>query len=62
MLSKGIECPKHGWSFDLFTGRADRGGYKLRLWEVELRPVEADSGVDEDGKEEVWVRKKQRIG
>ncbi|KAI0548589.1 hypothetical protein F4679DRAFT_313566 [Xylaria curta] len=30
VLSAGITCPKHGWSFDLFTGRADRNNYMLR--------------------------------
>jgi nitrite reductase/ring-hydroxylating ferredoxin subunit len=57
VFSAGITCPKHGWSFDLFSGNADRGNYKLNLWEVQLRSV--------DGKEEgqeVWIRKKQRIG
>lgn len=59
-LSAGITCPKHGWSFDLFSGMGDRGAYKLKTWEVELRPVKgaSDGGVDE----EVWVRRKQRIG
>ncbi|OJJ45222.1 hypothetical protein ASPZODRAFT_99074 [Penicilliopsis zonata CBS 506.65] len=49
-LSAGITCPKHGWSFDLFSGAGDRGNYRLKVWEVQLR------------EEEVWVRKKQRIG
>ena len=60
MLSAGITCPKHGWQFDLNTGMADRGTYKLKLWEVELRPVAGHNGNDEG--QEVWVRKKQRIG
>lgn len=50
MLSAGIVCPKHGWSFDLFTGESDRGGYRLGVWEVQAR--DGESG------EEVWVRKK----
>ncbi|SMY25104.1 unnamed protein product [Zymoseptoria tritici ST99CH_1A5] len=53
VLSAGIACPKHGWTFDLFTGESDRGGYKLGVWDVEVRG------------EEVWVRrrpKKKRIG
>ncbi|KAI0025322.1 hypothetical protein F4780DRAFT_322649 [Xylariomycetidae sp. FL0641] len=70
-LSAGITCPKHGWSFDLFSGRADRSNYMLRRWEVQIRPpsgseVQRNSGVvggpaggDE---QEVWVRRKQRIG
>ena len=55
-LSAGVTCPKHDWSFDLFTGNSDRGGYKLKLWEVQMRP----SG--QDGDSEVWVRKKGRTG
>jgi nitrite reductase/ring-hydroxylating ferredoxin subunit len=64
VLSAGITCPKHMWSFDLFTGRADRGGYKLKLWEVELRSA-AEAGGDTDDnirEQEVWVRRKQRFG
>ena len=57
MLSAGITCPKHSWSFDLFSGMGDRGAYKLKTWEVEVRP-----GKGGEGGEEVWVRKKQRIG
>ncbi|KAJ6155126.1 hypothetical protein N7470_005692 [Penicillium chermesinum] len=57
-LSSGITCPKHGWSFDLFSGQGDRGNYKLKVWELELRDVRID-GNDE---QEVWVRRKQRIG
>lgn len=53
-LSAGISCPKHGWSFDLFSGQADRGTYRLKLWEVQVRGME--------GEQEVWVRKKQRMG
>lgn len=54
-LSSGITCPKHDWSFDLHTGRSDRGSYKLAVWEIQLRKSGADY-------EEVWVRRKQRIG
>ncbi|KAK0717751.1 hypothetical protein B0T26DRAFT_647570 [Lasiosphaeria miniovina] len=53
-LSAGITCPKHGWSFDLFSGMADRGSYRLKMWEVQLR--------DAGGEQEVWVRRKQRMG
>lgn len=53
VLSTGITCPKHGWTFDLHTGEADVGRYKLGLYEVELR----ENG---DGDEQVWVRKKER--
>lgn len=72
VLSAGLTCPKHGWSFDLFTGRADRGNYLLRRWEVQLRPVTkseseitASSGSTNgkaDKSQEVWVRRKQRMG
>ncbi|KAJ5128861.1 hypothetical protein N7526_007027 [Penicillium atrosanguineum] len=60
-LSSGISCPKHDWSFDLHTGRGDRGSYTLKLWEVQLRD---SSPLDESNKDdkEVWVRRKQRIG
>ncbi|KAA8648837.1 hypothetical protein EYZ11_006911 [Aspergillus tanneri] len=62
-LSAGITCPKHGWSFDIFSGQSDRGNYKLKVWEVQLRdlPTLAD-GVPESTDKEVWVRRKQRIG
>ena len=65
VLSAGITCPKHSWSFDLFTGNADRGGYKLPIWEVELRDIKAsEPGSDELHDKEVWVRRKEkkRIG
>jgi len=35
---------------------SDRGSYKLRIWEVQLRDV---AGGDD---KEVWVRRKQRMG
>ncbi|KAJ5765960.1 uncharacterized protein N7511_003576 [Penicillium nucicola] len=54
-LSTGITCPKHNWSFDIISGHADRGNYRLKVWEVQLRDCE---GTDK----EVWVRRKQRIG
>ncbi|KAL3454218.1 hypothetical protein BJX65DRAFT_263010 [Aspergillus insuetus] len=60
-LSTGITCPKHGWSFDIISGKADRGNYKLKVWEVQLRDVPGASSSDTDEKE-VWVRRKQRIG
>lgn len=34
-----MTCPKHGWSFDIFTGLGDRGNYRLNIWEVELRDL-----------------------
>ncbi|KAI1470247.1 uncharacterized protein F4812DRAFT_416768 [Daldinia caldariorum] len=65
-LSAGISCPKHGWSFDLFSGRADRANYKLGIWEVQLRPnsgTQAAAGDEKDeDDQEVWVRRKQRMG
>ncbi|GAD95159.1 Rieske [2Fe-2S] domain protein [Paecilomyces variotii No. 5] len=57
-LSTGISCPKHGWSFDIITGKADRGTYKLKVWEVQLRDATTFPNTDK----EVWVRRKQRIG
>ncbi|KAI1180521.1 hypothetical protein F4777DRAFT_573751 [Nemania sp. FL0916] len=70
VLSAGIHCPKHGWSFDLFTGTSDRNNYKLRTWEVQLRPIsnaktQIGGGADQDENDdaqEVWVRRKQRLG
>lgn len=53
MLSVGVTCPKHGWTFDLHTGEADVSRYRLGLYEVEVRE-------DGDGEEGVWVRKKER--
>ncbi|KAJ5894041.1 hypothetical protein N7495_005732 [Penicillium taxi] len=62
-LSTGVTCPKHGWSFDLFSGQADRGNYKLKIWEVQLRDSSLCSGEGaESSEQEVWVRRKQRIG
>lgn len=67
VLSAGITCPKHGWSFDMFTGTGDRGTYRLQIWEVELRDKAdkvtkaTEKDVDLPDKD-VWVRKKQRIG
>ncbi|KAK4233201.1 hypothetical protein C8A03DRAFT_39110 [Achaetomium macrosporum] len=58
VLSAALTCPKHGWSFDLFSGRSDRGNYKLKVWEVQLREMD---GTKTDDKE-VWVRRKPRIG
>lgn len=52
VLSAGITCPKHGWTFDLHTGEPDVGRYKLGLYEVEVRDGEEGEGV--------WIRKKER--
>jgi nitrite reductase/ring-hydroxylating ferredoxin subunit len=68
VLSAGITCPKHGWSFDLFTGNADRASYRLKVWEVQLRDVpglaaqDVSEGEAPPPDKEVWVRRKQRIG
>ncbi|PLN75440.1 Rieske domain-containing protein [Aspergillus taichungensis] len=62
-LSAGITCPKHGWAFDIHSGVADRGNYKLKVWEVQLRDAKSSTGGDSESPEqEVWVRRKQRIG
>ncbi|ORY67571.1 uncharacterized protein BCR38DRAFT_427503 [Pseudomassariella vexata] len=68
-LSSGLTCPKHGWSFDLFRGNGDRGNYRLAVWEVQLRPVTSNTAIactestsEDDPVEEVWVRRKQRMG
>lgn len=61
-------CPNHGWSFDLFTGMSDRGSYRLKTWEVEIRDIKETESTDINEREklstdkEVWVRRKQRIG
>ncbi|KAK2774219.1 rieske domain-containing protein [Colletotrichum kahawae] len=69
VLSTGVTCPKHSWSFDLTTGMSDRARYKLGVWEVQLRDaagsgaiVKVDDGSQETPEKEVWVRRKQRIG
>ncbi|KKK22351.1 hypothetical protein P175DRAFT_0510612 [Aspergillus ochraceoroseus IBT 24754] len=63
VLSAGITCPKHGWSFDIFSGLSDRGSYKLKVWDVQLRNSETPTDeASETTDQEVWVRRKQRIG
>ena len=62
MLSAGLTCPKHGWSFDIFSGRSDRGYYKLKVWEIQLREPASIDEKSEAGEMEVWVRRKQRMG
>ncbi|KAK1751429.1 hypothetical protein QBC47DRAFT_307884 [Echria macrotheca] len=67
VLSAGLTCPKHGWSFDLFSGRSDRGAYKLKVWETQLRDgaggvVSVLEGGDVPEGTEVWVRRKPRLG
>ncbi|KAJ6020620.1 hypothetical protein N7540_006124 [Penicillium herquei] len=62
-LSTGLTCPKHGWSFDIITGKGDRGNYNLKVWEVQLRePSESSDAAPDSDDKEVWVRRKQRIG
>ncbi|CEF88848.1 unnamed protein product [Fusarium graminearum] len=67
-LSVGVTCPKHDWSFDLFTGMSDRGSYKLKTWEVQIRDTREQDSSQADGEMEkpsnkgIWVRRKQRIG
>ncbi|TQV92727.1 hypothetical protein V2A60_009192 [Cordyceps javanica] len=68
VLSAGLTCPKHGWSFDIFTGQSDRGLYKLPVWEVQLRDIQGIpwSGTLTDGPldhgQTVWVRRRQKMG
>ncbi|KAI9902563.1 hypothetical protein N3K66_001915 [Trichothecium roseum] len=67
ILSAGLTCPKHGWSFDLFTGHGDRGNYRLAIWEVQVRDLQAslgENGTESSDKtdQEIWVRRKPRIG
>lgn len=71
VLSAGITCPKHDWSFDLITGMSDRARYKLTVWQTEVRevggktPIRPGDDLDKalDGaKKEVWVRRKPKIG
>ncbi|KAF6824863.1 rieske domain-containing protein [Colletotrichum plurivorum] len=68
VLSAGVTCPKHQWSFDLFSGMSDRARYKLGVWETQLRDVKGSQadiivdGGDSTTEQEVWVRRKQRIG
>ncbi|KAL7782203.1 hypothetical protein V8C37DRAFT_397989 [Trichoderma ceciliae] len=70
-FSAGLTCPKHGWTFDIFTGIADRGNYQLGIWETQLREIKNPgtqetnndiSRVSHYGEKEVWVRRKQRKG
>ncbi|KAL6903239.1 hypothetical protein GGI43DRAFT_401553 [Trichoderma evansii] len=70
IFSAGLTCPKHEWSFDIFTGVADRGNYQLDIWETQLREAESlasqqtevDAGkVLDIADKEVWVRRKQQV-
>ncbi|KAJ5261370.1 hypothetical protein N7478_011965 [Penicillium angulare] len=57
--SAGIRCFRHGWKFDLFSGKADRGPYNLNLWDIELRDPSKVMIDGHDGKvdKDVWVRR-----
>ncbi|POS80597.1 rieske domain-containing protein [Diaporthe helianthi] len=75
-LGHAIRCRGHSFAFELTTGAGDRGGYRLGVWDVELRPVAgvvaAGDGLGRDGGEmgeeeeeeerEVWVRKGRKSG
>lgn len=70
VFSAGLTCPKHEWSFDIFTGAADRGNYQLDIWETQLREIESlisqqtegdISKVSDIGDKEVWVRRRQQV-
>jgi hypothetical protein len=47
---------------------SDRGSYKLKTWEVQIRDAKAqestpvDADIEKKKDSEVWVRRKQRIG
>ncbi|KAK1237155.1 hypothetical protein MKX07_006034 [Trichoderma sp. CBMAI-0711] len=51
VFSAGLTCPKHGWSFDLFNGAADRGNYELGVWETQLREVKTSEDSQEASEE-----------
>ncbi|KAL4906220.1 hypothetical protein BDW74DRAFT_177239 [Aspergillus multicolor] len=73
-VGPGIKCFRHGWTFDLFSGRADRGNGRTRLsfWDIKLRDLQqprtsaegendgSTRGGDANGdtNKEVWVRRK----
>lgn len=68
VLGRGIRCRGHSFAFELTTGAGDRGGYRLGVWDVELRPAAGVvavgtgvSGGDVGGEEEreVWVRRRR---
>ncbi|KAL7920129.1 hypothetical protein ACQKWADRAFT_299437 [Trichoderma austrokoningii] len=63
VFSAGLSCPKHGWSFDIFTGAADRGNYQLDIWETQLREIEqaeVDASESSIADKKVWVRRRQQ--
>ncbi|KAH8900646.1 hypothetical protein GQ53DRAFT_757630 [Thozetella sp. PMI_491] len=52
VIGAGLRCRGHSFAFDLSTGTGDRGGLRLGIWDIELRPP--PHGGEE---KEVWVRK-----
>jgi nitrite reductase/ring-hydroxylating ferredoxin subunit len=58
-----IRCFRHGWAFDLATGKGDRGNHKLTIWDIEVRDP-LISGSDERtrrAEKEVWVRRRPSV-
>ena len=60
-LGAGIKCFRHGWRFDLFTGKGDRGSHKLTLWDIELRDpaISETDDISISKDKEVWVRRER---
>lgn len=63
VLSAGITCPKHGWSFDIHTGESDRNPYQLPIHETQIRKRRkaselANQSADTSDVDEVWVRRR----
>ncbi|KAL3484595.1 hypothetical protein BJX62DRAFT_248311 [Aspergillus germanicus] len=59
-VGASIRCFRHGWTFDLATGKGDRGNHKLTTWDIEVRdPLISGSGERSMGAEkEVWVMRR----
>lgn len=55
-LSVGLTCPKHGWAFDIFTGESDRGTYRLKVWDVEVRGADRENGCADE--RQIWVKQR----
>ncbi|KAJ5099542.1 hypothetical protein N7532_006543 [Penicillium argentinense] len=61
-IGAGIRCFRHGWKFDLFTGKGDRGPHKLSLWDIDLRdPSSVPDGRSSSNDKEVWVRRHAQV-
>ncbi|KAJ5721228.1 uncharacterized protein N7483_009162 [Penicillium malachiteum] len=57
----GIRCFRHGWRFDLFTGKGDGGPHTLNLWDIELRDSSSlEVGTPGKIEKEVWVKRPPR--